>query len=353
MRAIPQTRLAALALTVVLPIAASLPIRACQICIPFPKKSAADFLIGSDAVVLAREDPRRPFHFAAVEVLKGDPDPGEIDLFLDSATRRLLAAYPERSVVLVRTDGGEDAGWRRVGIAAGDFAPLVRDVLEFAPDWQASPKRRTAFFATKLGHEDAQVRTLAHLEVARSPYGEIRRLGGALPRERLRAFLADFRYIEWHPLYILLLAQSEHPEDRALIEDSLRSAAEFGIATNLAAWATALIEIEGAAALDLIETHFLRDADRKPEELREIVLALSVHGAEGHTHLRDRIVAAYGTLLAGHPEMARHVADDLIAWRRNELAEPLAKYLAANRATLDLQTSLRLRAYIRRARGGS
>ena len=47
--------------------------RACQVCYPFPKKSVADHLIESEALVLAREDPKRPYHFASIEVLKGEP----------------------------------------------------------------------------------------------------------------------------------------------------------------------------------------------------------------------------------------------------------------------------------------
>lgn len=53
---------------------------ACQICYGIPKVSAADDLISAERVVLAREDPGRPFHLKAVEVLKGDGTVPEIDL---------------------------------------------------------------------------------------------------------------------------------------------------------------------------------------------------------------------------------------------------------------------------------
>ena len=51
---------------------------------------------------------------------------------------------------------------------------------------------------------DSQIRTLAHLEVARAPYDTIRELRNVIPPQEIRSFLADFRYIEWHALYILL-----------------------------------------------------------------------------------------------------------------------------------------------------
>ena len=63
---------------------------ACLICIPYPVKTAADFLIDSATVILAREHPDKPFLYAPVDLLKGNPDRVEIDLLLDSATRRLL-----------------------------------------------------------------------------------------------------------------------------------------------------------------------------------------------------------------------------------------------------------------------
>jgi hypothetical protein len=65
--------------------------KACTVCIAFAKKSAADYLIESSCVALAREDPDQPFAFAPVEILKGNFDGTEIGLFLDSGTRRILS----------------------------------------------------------------------------------------------------------------------------------------------------------------------------------------------------------------------------------------------------------------------
>ena len=142
---------------------------------------------------------------------------------------------------------------------------------------------------------------MAHLEIARSPYSEIKRLKDALSRDEIHAFLKDFRYVEWHALYILLLAQSEDLRDRALVSESFRSTARFSTTTRLAAWATASIEIEGATAIEFIEDEYFRNSKRGAAELQEIAKALSVHGTNGHTHLRDRIVAGYEVLLQQHP----------------------------------------------------
>jgi hypothetical protein len=340
-------------LVMALVMARSLPAPACQICIPFPKKSTADYLIEAETVVLAREDPERPFHFATVATLKGDPGDEKIDLFLDSTTRRVLAAHPRHSIVLARLTDGDKKSWRRIGTADQDLSPIVMDVLAAAPAWEKEPKRRIEYFAKRLGHDNPQVRALAHLEIARAPYNEIRNCSGFLSRQEIRAFLDNFQYIDWHPLYILLLAQSDAPADRELIRDSFESAARFGSTLRLAAWATALIEIQEEKAVAEIEKLYFRNTARKPEELKAVLQALSVHGTNGHTHLRARIVAAYGTLLENHPSMAPQVVRDLSAWKRTDFASEIAAYLAGKPRDLNFQTTLQLRAYIRLANANS
>lgn len=320
---------------------------ACQICVPFPKKSAADYLIEADAVVLAREDPDRPFHFRAIEVLRGRPGEELIDLFLDSSTRRQLAHFPSRSVVLVRRTADGKASWKRIATVDGETEAVVRTVLESASAWQEDPRQRVAFFADRLGHADRQLRDLAHLEVARAPYRRIRELGGMLTREEIYAFLGNVRYMEWHALHILLLAQSGHEDDRGFIRESLRKAARSGATTRLAAWATAAIELEQEAAVAFIEREYFRNPDRKPGEVKAVWQALSVHGTNGHVVLRDRIVESYRALLETHPGLTAEVAGDLIAWERTEYGDRIAKFATGKPKGVDFAMLMRLRRYAR------
>lgn len=319
--------------------------QACQICVPYPKESAADHLLAARTVVLARENPDKPFSYVATKVLKGKGS-SEIDLFLDSSTRRMLAAYPERSVALVELLDGDTSEWKRIGTADAEIEVLMRKILASGSAWEGNPRSRVDFFAKLLGHKNLQLRTLAHLEVGRAPYAQIRQLGDVLPREEIRAFLKNYRYAEWHPLYILLLAQNPEADDLATIAKSFRSAARFSTTDRLAAWATAWIEIGGEEALTEIDRSFFQKAGRSDEELREVVLALSIHGTNGHTKLRDRIVASYEELLVNYPALTPQVAKDLIAWKRSELVPQLAEYAANDPRELDFHT-LRLRAYVR------
>ena len=335
MRAVFQQLLALAAALAVFPT----PAAACQICVPVPKKSAADHLLAARTVVLARE---ASFAYQPVEILKGERPGAAIDLLVDSKTRRMLAARPELSILLAETPEGT---WRRLGVAEAEFTALARHVLESTKGWKAKPQERVEFFAGKLDHASAQIRNLAALEVGRAPYADIRKLASNVPREKVRAFLADLRYVEWHPLYILLLAQSQEARDHQRITDAFRAAARFGTTTRLAAWTTAYIEIGGEQAIAEVERQFFGDTGREEKELQEVVRALSVHGNTGAGSLRDRVVRAYGVLVANHPSLTPQVAKDLISWKRTELAAEVARYTASKPREIDFQTFLKLRAY--------
>ena len=301
---------------------------ACTICVGLPTKSDADHVIESQCVILAREDRNQPFAFAPVEVLKGEFDGREIDLLVDSRTRRRLLADKQRKVVLAQ--GKENGTWRSLGIASTDFEAVLRRMLARAPEWERALNRtaRVEFFLPLFGHKDPQIYRLAYLELSRAPYPVIRRLGRVAPRTDFAAMLEDRTYLEWRPLAILLLAQSQRPNDIQHIRDSLESAQRLTVTTNLAAWASAAIEIDGATAIDFLEQKYFCRSNRTNEELREVFKAFSLHGTEDTGELRERIVAAYRTLLKTHPDMAPLVARDMHSWSRADLADVLHTNLA-------------------------
>jgi hypothetical protein len=299
-------------------------LHACQACIPYPPNTAADELIEADTVVFAREDPDHPFSYAALETLKGETTTRPIDLFLPSTGRRILAADEDRVAVLV---GNADGTWRSLGIADDEYQQVVRRIVLFSAEWNGveGQERRLRFFLELFGHENSSIHRLAYLELGRAPYGTIKRFSQAVDPEHVRRVLENPRYIEWRPLAILLLANAGDAEDRESIRSSFRSAEQFSLTRNLAALATAVIELEGEAAVQFIDDRYLNNAQRTREELIEVCRALSVHGTDGHTHLRDRIVECYRNLLEARPDMAATVVRDLIAWERFELTAEVSR----------------------------
>jgi hypothetical protein len=240
-------------------------------------------------------------------------------------------------VVLVQDP--KDGPWRSLGIASAQFEAVVRRVLLHAPAWRSESGRasRVEFFAQLFGHEDPQIHRLAYLEMGRAPYSVIRRLGRVVSRAQFATMLEDRKYIEWRPLAILLLAQSQNPEDAEYVWESLKSAQKFQLTTNLAAWASAAIEIDGAKAIAYLEQYYCRQPDCTEEELREVLKAFSLHGTEGALELRERIVAAYRVLLEYHPSLAEFINSDMSDWNRQELAE-LPQIIEALRAGHDNTT---------------
>jgi hypothetical protein len=317
------------------------PADACRVCFPLPKKSVADHLMACDAAVLAREDPKRPFHYATVEVLRGAAPKTPLELFLDSGTRRILNANPDLTVLLAKAGKGS---WRRLAMVDKPVLAVLRDILKRAPEWQRPGNARFDYFAKLFGHKHPAIRELAHLEVARAPYGDIRRLGRTVPPAKIIAVLRDARYMEWWALHILLLGQSEDPRHRKLITETVRQLDKFSLPNHLSAWSTAYVEIEGEKAIEFYETRYFLRA-RTQDELLAVTLALSVHGKSGRTNLRDRIVASYRVLLEKHPSIASTVLDDLIAWERVEMVPYMQAYATKHARALAPDARLKLRRF--------
>jgi hypothetical protein len=320
-------------------------VHACSICVGYPQQSAADVLIESPCVVLAREDPAQPFSYAPIEVLRASDDVGHIDLLLDSQTRRILSSDPGRVVVLARD--GKDSRWRNLGVADAAYVAVVRRLVAFAPQWRGlqGNAQRVEFFLPLFGHENLKIHELAYLELARAPYETIKRLARAVPRASIEPILRNPIYIEWRALAILLLAQSPEATDKQYILESFRSAERIGLTRHLAAWAAASIEVQGADAVSFIQRCYFCDPDRKQDELVEVVKAMSLHGTEGRTELRDQIVSSYDVLLDAHPQMIEYIVKDLIAWKRPELTQRIST-IEAKGAKLDLAAKKAIRQYL-------
>ena len=204
----------------------------------------------------------------------------------------------------------------------------MREVLTRSDQWRGGPEaqtRRAAFFMPYLDTDEPALHDLAYLEVGRAPYGVLRHADRHVRPERVQAFLGSLQYFEWQNLYILLLGVNATDSEKAEIRATMTSRAETGSDLHLAPWATALIEIDGADGVGWLERKYLGPGAADPALAAEIVKALSVHGSLGPGALRQRIVEAYGLVLAHHPELAGPLARDLAVWRDWSLAETLSR----------------------------
>ena len=286
------------------------------ILVPRPTKTLADRLLLSDVIVLAREDPERPFYYAAVETLKGDPGTGQIDLFMPSQVRRQLASNPELAVVVSREPDSDD--WETLGVADSGYLEVVQRILSFEKYWTPSEtdnRQRLQEFSTLLGHRDVRLHELAYLEIGRASYASIRKVGDDVPLERVRSMLDNPLYFEWRGLDVMLLGLSDEKQDQDRVYQEMDDRQRRFWDLNLAAWATAYLEIAGLEGIDQLTEWYMRDERRSREELRLITRALAGH-ANHNPEWRIPVIKSYRVLLDTHPDAAPDIAHDLIAWKR-------------------------------------
>jgi hypothetical protein len=284
------------------------PAAACLVCITLPERTLADRVIEAETVVLARPDPVRPFAFAPVAALKGDAAEPPIPGLVDSATRRRLAADPDAAVLFAR----DADGWSRLADATPQLRATVETILAAAPAWEAETElaARFAFFAARHDHPDAGVRTLALAEISRAPYALIRTMTPRLGRAEVVRLMRDPKMAEWAPIHILFLGLSDAPEDHAFVRRGFDATSRSG-GLHLAAWATALAEIDGPPAIDRLRALYFETPGRRPEDLRAIVTAFATLAEGGDPSLRPGIDAAFRGLAAGPPALAGEAARQL------------------------------------------
>ncbi len=324
---------------------------ACLVCIPFPEDTATDKIMRADVVVLARENPDKPYSFIAVEVLQGELDRPEIDLFVNSGTRRRLAHNPGDSVLL--TLDVPSNHWQSAGYVNSALRALLDEILVRAAGWSqpGQGESRATFFVPYLAAADPAVRELAYLEVGRASYDTIRLADPVVPAGQIYDVIADPLYVEWRALYILLLGIDAAPDEAERIRATMQRKAQFDLTLNLSAWATALVETDGEEGVDWLESVYLADPERDPDAVLEIVKALSVHGARKRSALRERIAESYGVLIRKHPSLAGWAARDLTAWKDWRFADALDE-LRKRQSEMDGASAYAIDYYVGLARSG-
>lgn len=322
------------------------PVFSCPVCMPLPQQTLADRSIAADVVVFAREDPDKPFTYRMREVLKGQLADPHIELFADSTTRRMLNVDESRRVILIRLAG--EKRWQSLGIADSEFQKIIRRILVFSSEWTGKhgEQKRIEYFLTLWGHENRSVFHLAYLELGRAPYAAIKQFASSISEDELLPLMSDRNYYEWRPLAILILSQQETKQARNLITESFEACEKFSTSQNLAAWATAYIELHGEVAVDLIEEKYLRRESRTRQEIQAVLTALSVHGRLEDPKMRNRIVKSYGNALQYHPQEAALIARDLSVWKQHQYFEKFVRILDNADIELEVVEEMLIRRYI-------
>ena len=124
----------------------------------------------------------------------------------------------------------------------------------------------------------------------------------------------------------MLLGLSDEKQDQDWVLKEMQRQQSQYQSLNLAAWATAYLEIVGKAGIDDLSDRYIGDARRSRDELRLITRAMAGHANHNPTWI-EPVVDVYRELLNTHPSSAPDIAHDLIAWKQWEFSQQMQQLL--------------------------
>jgi hypothetical protein len=312
------------------------PASACLVCIDLPDETLTDRVWAAETVVLARNHPADPFSYRVVETIAGGTD-APVTLLVNTAERRRMAADPDRRALLLR---GAD-GWRLGGHGGAELAALARRMHAMEADWsdERDDPDRIRAFAALHADPDPLIRRLALTELARAPYARLRGIEVALAPEWLAARIAEPSWYGWQPILAVMLGLHADPAAREIVVGrALQARPE-----DRAPWLVALVEADGAVAIDRILA-----AAHGPADARAAIRAFVVHTGAGAVGA-EALAAALTRLASEHPALAAEAAPGLSALRDFSLA-PMVADAFARGAVSDPAEAFVLRLYLAQAR---
>jgi hypothetical protein len=306
--------------------AAVTPAQACLACIAMPTDSLADHVTGAEIVALLRPSAGNPFLFAPVGFLRGGPDAPDVPFLVSRDRAAAMAADPAAVVVATWTTTG---GWALGDMGGTDLVETLRAVL--ASDMSNVAARRD-LFAPLIQDADPALSRMAMIELATLPYPVLRESAVQVNRPALVSLLSDPLWADWASIMILAFGLSHEPEDIAFVRRATGAMAESGRTVHLAAWATALLEMDEDAGLAWVRANYIDGSLRSEVELREISLALASHAQRDDAFgLANRDVLA--DFAASQPAVAGALARVLMEREDWSLATTFARWLDTGRIT--------------------
>jgi hypothetical protein len=297
-----------------------------------PGDGLVDRLMASEHIVLARPDPVNPGAFAAVAALEGSVADVAIPEPLDPETLARLQANPDDVVLFAREEAY--GPWMRIAYLGPEFRGVVDEVMTRLPDWELGDDMgRFSLFAARVADPDPELAEAALREVDLADYSLLRHLPFPEMVDALRGQIDDPAQTDLRPIRILLLGISGDPR----AEEYLWPAFGRALTTEgavLGAYATALMELGGAATADRIVREVLLNPDI-PIETRELVVeAFALQSQSGAPGTGEAARAAIGAALDEAPELAGPVARQFGMRGEFSQGERLAAIMNAKQVTV-------------------
>ena len=300
---------------------------ACSFHIALPELSIGDRVIESSNVILARENPDKPFSFHPVDSLKGETSNPDIPLLVDSATRRLLKLNQGDAVLISRSSASGE--WRRLAYVREQDRTAFENMVAASNAWQSEKGEldRFKFFAALHDHPQSSVRKITLTELDKTAYRHLRKMQVRLSAREIHDKLFDRYELPWIPIRILMLGILGSQESRSLIEKAIQNIEDSGFESNIGAWATAYIEVDGAEAIERLTQRILLNKTSPNKSVESVLTAIAVQGSQGDPSLKTAIDSSLEKTLDALPERAALIAGIFGAQQDYSQSAPLLKVM--------------------------
>lgn len=271
-----------------------------------PQPTMVDRLIGSDHIVLARQNPANPFRYEVTKALEGNTDGVELPQLVDTVSRRRFAIEPDAQALFVRD--GPYGPWLRVAFIDQSMRPVLDAVLANLNDWELGDEEsRYRTFASFTDHPDPNVRTLALRELDRADYGFLLSEPLAIDAGRILSRFNNPTQRDLRAIRVLLLGLSGNPTAIEPLNRGFESAARFESSLT-GAYATALIELEGADKATALARNYLVASDLPEASVEAIIEALALHSQYGDDAMKQTVAVAVSEAVQRNPRIAPAIA---------------------------------------------
>lgn len=320
---------------------------ACAFDMTKPERTAIDWIVDADTLVLARPGADNRFRFDVIDVLVGSDAGHPIPQLVDSATRRKLAAKSGDAVLFALTKTGS---WRRVAYVDDAFRGVLHTTLSHRDAWRAGmPQSRIDFIDTLQGWSDPRARAIVIGELDKVPYAQLRQFELQITAQALIADLWTAKGYPYQAIHALLIGLSGSPKAREVVSGVIQGATDRGQPANLGAFAAAYIELDGAEAASRLARDIFLDPSQTPQTVEQVVIAMAVHHDLADTDLQTTIDTALANLLQARPSAGVIVARQFME-RRNWSQTAALQALVAERKFASTAELLPVAAYLARAR---
>lgn len=251
------------------------------------RKSIVSTLMESEMIVLAIADPEDPFRYLPVEAIRGTVHGPHVPFLVDSSTRKKLTLNVRDRVLFAFEEASGQ--WTKLSYIDDKRAPIFQEIFDNLDQWQIRGQDRFVYFGSLANHRDLWVRNLALTELDQAPYVVLRSIDFQPDTKKLISDIKNPKAFRLEAIRVMLLGLSEDEKARRYLHENLERNLGWRQDKLIGAYATAIIESDGARGLDALKKAISRSTQLSAQSREAIALSLTTHHLYGPRELRAAI----------------------------------------------------------------